>query len=98
MNVAKHPNLTQEMVDKAIHLKADGLSNGDIISALGIHESTFCRWLDGPKNGLQRTPSEGLKGKQCSKLTLLTTTRSTARKGFSRTRLQDEPGMTSKPM
>ena len=35
--MARRPKLTQEMVDEAIRLKADGLSNGDIICALGIH-------------------------------------------------------------
>ena len=55
------PKLTQELVDKAIALKADGLSNGDIICALGIHESTFYRWIGDPENKLQRELSEGLK-------------------------------------
>lgn len=31
------------MVEQAIALKADGLSNGDIVCALGIAESTFYR-------------------------------------------------------
>lgn len=35
--------LTKEMVEQAIKLKADGLSNGDIICALDAHESTFYR-------------------------------------------------------
>ena len=35
--MARRPKLTQEMVDEAIRLKADGLSNGDIVCALGIH-------------------------------------------------------------
>ena len=47
--MARRPKLTQEMVDEAIRLKADGLSNGDIICALGIHESTFYRWIGEPK-------------------------------------------------
>lgn len=59
--MARRPKLTQEMVDEAIRLKADGLSNGDIICALGIHESTFYRWIGDPKNKLQRALSEGLK-------------------------------------
>ena len=59
--MARRPKLTQEMVDEAIRLKADGLSNGDIICALGIHESTFYRWIGDPKNRLQRALSEGLK-------------------------------------
>lgn len=59
--MVRRPKLTQEMVDEAIALKADGLSNGDIICALGIHESTFYRWIGNPKNRLQRALSEGLK-------------------------------------
>ena len=59
--MARRPKLTQEMVDEAIALKADGLSNGDIIAALGIHESTFYRWIGDPKTKLQRALSEGLK-------------------------------------
>lgn len=37
------PKLTQKLVDRAIALKRDGPSNGDIICAPGIHDSTFCR-------------------------------------------------------
>ena len=59
--MARRPKLTQEMVDEAIALKADGLTNGDIICALGIHESTFYRWIGDPKNKLQRELSEGAK-------------------------------------
>ena len=59
--MARRAKLTQEMVDEAIRLKADGLSNGDIICALGIHESTFYRWIGEPKTKLQRELSEGLK-------------------------------------
>ena len=55
------PKLTEEMVEQAIKLKGDGLSNGDIICALGIAESTFYRWIGDPKNRLQRSLSEGLK-------------------------------------
>ncbi len=43
--MTRHPKLTRETVDEAIGLKADGLSNGDIVYALGIHESTFYRWI-----------------------------------------------------
>lgn len=60
------PKLTQELVDQAIALKADGLSNGDIICALGIHESTFYRWIGDPKNKPQRELSEGLKRRRRS--------------------------------
>ena len=41
------------MVGEAIRLKADGHSNGDIICALGIHESTFYRWICCSRNELQ---------------------------------------------
>lgn len=37
------------MEDEAILLKVDGFSNGDIICALGIYESTFYRWIGGTK-------------------------------------------------
>jgi transposase len=77
--MARRAKLTQEMVDQAIRLKADGLSNGDIVCALGIHESTFYRWIGDPKNRLQRELSEGLKKEESEfKRTLLTTIRSAA--------------------
>lgn len=79
IRMARKPKLTQEMVDEAIQLKADGLSNGDIICALGIHESTFYRWIGEPKTKLQRALSEGLKKEESAfKRTLLTTIRSAA--------------------
>lgn len=66
-------------MDRAIALKRDGLSNGDIICALGIHESTFYRWIGDPKNNLQRELNEGLKKEEAAfKQTLLTTIRSAA--------------------
>ena len=49
------------MHGEAIRLKADGLSNGDIICALGIHESMFYRWIGDPMNKLQRALNEGIK-------------------------------------
>lgn len=73
------PKLTKEMVAQAIKLKADGLSNGDIICALGVHESTFYRWIGDPKNKLQRELCEGLKKEEAEfKHTLLTTIRAAA--------------------
>lgn len=75
----RQPKLTQEMVDQAIKLKGDGLSNGDIICALGIHPSTFYRWIGQPKNKLQRALSDGLKKEEAEfKHTLLTTIRGAA--------------------
>ena len=59
--MARRPKLTQEMVGEAIRLKADDLSNGDIICALSIHESMFYRWIGDPMNKLQRALSEGIK-------------------------------------
>ena len=77
--MARRAKLTQEMVDQAIRLKADGLSNGDIIYASGIHESTFYRGVGEPKNRLQRELSEGLKKEEAEfKHTLLTTIRAAA--------------------
>lgn len=77
--MARRAKLTEEMVEQAIRLKADGLSNGDIICALGIHESTFYRWIGEPKNRLQRELSEGLKKEEAEfKHTLLTTIRAAA--------------------
>lgn len=38
IRMARRPKLTQEMADEAIRRKADSLSNGDIVCALGIHE------------------------------------------------------------
>ena len=38
IRMARRPKLTQEMAYEAIRRKADGLSNGDIVCALGIHE------------------------------------------------------------
>ena len=73
------PKLTEEMVEQAIALKGDGLSNGDIICALGIHESTFYRWIGNPKTKLQRALCEGLKKEEAEfKQTLLTTIRAAA--------------------
>ena len=62
----ERPKLTQELVNRAIALKRDGLSNGDIICVLGIHESTFYRWIGDPKNKLQRELSEGLKKEEAA--------------------------------
>ena len=55
------PKLTREMAGQAVRLKTDGLSNGDTICALGMRESTFCRWVGEPKNRLQRELREGLR-------------------------------------
>lgn len=47
--------------------------------ALGVHESTFYRWIGDPKNKLQRELSEGLNKEEAAfKQTLLTTIRAAA--------------------
>jgi hypothetical protein len=53
--------LTEQMVEQALRLKADSPSNSDIISALGIHPSTFYRWIGKPRNRLQCELRDGLK-------------------------------------
>lgn len=67
--MARRAKLTEETAQQAIRLKADGLSNGGIICALGIHEFTFYRWIGEPKNRLQRESSERLKRRRPSSST-----------------------------
>lgn len=54
MRMARRPKLTQEMDGEAVALKADGLSYGGIVCALGIHVPTLYRWIGDPKNRLRR--------------------------------------------
>lgn len=76
---AAKTRLAEEMVEQAIRLKADGLSNGNIICAPGIHESTFYRWIGNPRGKLQRALCEGLKKEEAAfKRTLLTAIRAAA--------------------
>lgn len=75
----RKPKLTQELVDQAIELKADGLNDADIIAALGICASTFYRWLQKPDNKLKRSLKEGLKKAESSyKQVLLNTIKAAA--------------------
>ena len=72
--------LTFEMVETAIELKEDGLNDTDIIDALGVHPSTFYRWLkDGEtarQSSAKRALCEGLKKANVGyKRSLLTTVR-----------------------
>lgn len=57
--------LTMEMVETAISLKERGLYDCDIIDALGVHQSTFYRWLKEGETARQgsakRALCEGLK-------------------------------------
>lgn len=74
--------LTYEMVDRAVALKRDGLCDADIIDALGVHKSTFYRWLkDGEqaKSGVKRALCDQLKKAESEyKRQLLTTIRAAA--------------------
>ena len=49
--------LTYDIVEQAVQLKRDGLCDADTIAALGVHQSTFYRWLKGgeeAKSGVKR--------------------------------------------
>lgn len=74
--------LTYEIVAQAVQLKRDGLCDADIIAALGVHPSTFYRWLkDGEeaKTGVKRALCEELKKAESEyKRCLLTTIKSAA--------------------
>jgi transposase len=74
--------LTREMVERCVELKRDGLCDADIIAALGVHPSTFYRWLkDGEeaKSGLKRALCDELKKAEAEyKRNLLTTIKSAA--------------------
>ena len=74
-----HSKLTEEVVDRAISLKGEGLSDADIIAALGIHTSTFYRWQAEDDTDLKHALKEGLKKAEADyKATLLNTIRSAA--------------------
>lgn len=71
--------LTYEMVDRAVALKKDGLCDADIIAALGVHQSTFYRWLKEPDTKVKRALCEGLKKAESEyKRSLLVTIRNAA--------------------
>lgn len=74
--------LTYEIVDRAVELKRDGLCDADIIAALGVHPSTFYRWLkegEEAKSGVKRALCDELKKAESEyKRTLLTTIKGAA--------------------
>ena len=73
------PKITQELVEQAAELKRNGLSNADIIAALGISETTFYRWLQKPTCKLYRALKESLKRAEAEyKGELLETIKATA--------------------
>lgn len=55
------PKLTQELAREAIRLVQNGASNSDVISYLGVAESTFYAWLRDPQNDAQVELAQGLK-------------------------------------
>ena len=55
------PKLTPELAREAIRLVQNGASNSDVISYLGVAESTFYAWLRDPQNDAQRALAQGLK-------------------------------------
>lgn len=74
--------LTYDLVDKCVELKRDGLCDADIIAAIGVHPSTFYRWLkDGEeaKSGVKRALYDELKKAESEyKRNLLTTIKGAA--------------------
>lgn len=74
--------LTYALVDQIVELKRDGLCGADIIAAIGVHPSTFYRWLkegEEAKTGVKRALYEELeKAEALYKKCLLTTIKSAA--------------------
>lgn len=55
------PKLTPELAQEAIRLVKGGASNQDVISWLGVSETSFYGWLKDPKNEAQEKLAEGMK-------------------------------------
>lgn len=74
--------LMREIVDQAVELKCVGLCGADIIAALGVHPSTFYRWLkegEDARTGVKRALCDELKKAEAQyKRYLLTTIKSAA--------------------
>ena len=74
--------LTYDLVSQCVELKRDGLCDADIIAAIGVHPSTFYRWLKdggGAKSGVKRIlHNELIKAESEYRRNLLTTIKSTA--------------------
>ena len=52
---------TEQVIEEAVNLKRNGMTNKDIAAYIGIAEQTFYKWLNQPKGKLQREFSESLK-------------------------------------
>ena len=74
--------LTRKLVDQIVELKRDGLCDADIIAAIGVHPSTFYRWLkegEDAKGGVKRALYEEIKKAEAYyKKSLLTTIKDAA--------------------
>ena len=78
----RETKFTYDLVAQCVELKRDGLCDADIIAAIGVHPSTFYRWLkDGEeaKTGVKRALYDELKKAESEyKRNLLTTIKSAA--------------------
>ncbi|MBP3883980.1 MAG: helix-turn-helix domain-containing protein [Olsenella sp.] len=74
--------LTHKLVGEIVELKRDGLCDADIIAAIGVHPSTFYRWLkegEDARTGVKRALYEELKKAEAQyKRGLLTTIKDAA--------------------
>ena len=74
--------LTYDLVAQCVELKRDGLCDADIIAAIGVHPSTFYRWLkdgENAKSGVKRALYDELKKAESEyKRCLLTTIKGAA--------------------
>ena len=74
--------LTYDLVAQCVELKRDGLCDADIIAAIGVHPSTFYRWLkegEEAKTGVKRALYDELKKAESEyKRCLLTTIKGAA--------------------
>ncbi|MBQ9001002.1 MAG: hypothetical protein IJ087_04030 [Eggerthellaceae bacterium] len=74
--------LTYALVDEIVELKRDGLCDADVIAAIGVHPSTFYRWLkegEEAKSGVKRALYDDLKKAESQyKRGLLTTIKGAA--------------------
>ena len=56
-----YPKCTTELIESAVRLKKNGMSNKDMAACLGISESTLYKWLRNPKSRNQVELCQSLK-------------------------------------
>lgn len=56
-----NPKCTKEAIEQAVELKRGGMSNKDIAACIGVHERTFCKWLNEPKTESQRRLGQAIR-------------------------------------